>query len=166
MYTPHLLDYVIRPALRQIGAGGLRAERLVLGTIAHESEGGKYLAQLGDGPARGIAQIEPFTHESLYVHFLSRYPELRARLLGLSRSVAAPDHDELSFNLRYAAAVCRIKYLSIPAPLPEPTPAQLARYWKRYYNTYLGRGTVEGFLRSWRDHVAPWISDRPELDHA
>jgi hypothetical protein len=51
-------------------------------------------------------------------------------------------------NHFYAAAMCRVFYLRVPERLPQADDsAAMARYWKRYYNTHLGKGTVEGFLQ-------------------
>lgn len=32
-----------------------------------------------------------------------------------------------------------------------------AGYWKSYYNTRLGKGTVEGYMDKWRAIVEPWL---------
>ncbi len=56
--------------------------------------------------------------------------------------------DQLRGNLFYAAAMCRIFYLRFSKPLPQAGDWHgMAKYWKRYYNTHLGAGTVDGFLQ-------------------
>ena len=64
-----LLSMVIRPALTKINLWSSSAEELVLGTAIVES-GLTYLKQHGDGPALGLWQIEPATHEDLYTNFV------------------------------------------------------------------------------------------------
>ena len=61
---------VIRPALTKINLWSRSAEELVLGTAIVES-GLTYLKQRGEGPALGLWQIEPATHEDLYTNFLN-----------------------------------------------------------------------------------------------
>jgi hypothetical protein len=33
----------------------------------------------------------------------------------------------------------------------------MAHYWKKYYNTEKGKGTVEGFVESYDELVAPYL---------
>jgi len=46
---------------------------------------------------------------------------------------------------RLACLMARLHYLRIPKPIPDSISDQ-AKYWKKYYNTSLGKGTVEGYL--------------------
>ena len=78
----HLLDRVIAPALEKIGLWSRAAEELVLGTAIIES-GLTYLKQHGDGPALGLWQVEPATHDDLYTNFLNYRPELGSILMEL-----------------------------------------------------------------------------------
>lgn len=54
--------YVVRPVLRVMSAWSQPAEDLVMGTAAQESRL-TYLRQLGGGPALGLWQMEPATHD-------------------------------------------------------------------------------------------------------
>lgn len=144
----HLLVGVIRPALKKLAplVGVSRAaEQLLLGTYAHESEGGRWLYQQGGGPALGIYQMEPATHDDL----LHRWIEpSRRRLAVLYAAVGTPYRGErLLYDLRYATVFARLHYLRVPAPLPaaDDWPA-LAAYWKAHYNTSKGRGQPAQFL--------------------
>ena len=49
------------------------------------------------------------------------------------------------FNIAAQIAMCRLHYRRIPKPLPSSAKGQ-AKYWKKYYNSSAGRGTVEDFL--------------------
>ena len=54
---------------------------------------------------------------------------------------------ELEVNPWYAAAMCAIHYMRDPKPLPKAGDRmEQAAYWKRVYNSPVGRGTVGGFL--------------------
>ena len=55
----------------------------------------------------------------------------------------------LETNDLYAAAMCRLHYRRVPAPLPQlGDPDAVAAYWKQHYNTALGAGTPEQFKSS------------------
>lgn len=134
---------VIRPVLREIGLWSPTAENLVLGTGITESRL-KYVKQLGTGPALGIFQMEPFTHNDIWRTSLWGKP-MGTVIGNLIRPFTgiAPSPLHLITNLAYAAAMCRAHYWRILAPLPENNAMALAKYWKQYYNTPLGAGTVE-----------------------
>lgn len=138
-----LRDHVIRPSLAAIGLWSREAEALVLGTGIVESQL-KYVKQLGSGPALGIFQMEPFTHNDLWRNYLWG-TALGMDVGNLTRSFGSyhPRAQELTGNLNYAAAMCRVHYRRIREPLPSMNAMDMARYWKRYYNTHLGKGTVE-----------------------
>ena len=155
-----LLDNVITPTLRKIGFHSVAAEQLILGTIAQESRA-KYLRQFNNGPARGLIQMEPATHKDIYLNYLAYRDEIAKKLEGLltsdeldmnlevSRKEAIDNvaDNSLVFNLAYQVAMCRIHYLRTPEALPEANDlGSMANYWKKYYNTELGAGTVEEFI--------------------
>ncbi len=57
--------------------------------------------------------------------------------------------------LPYATAMCRIHYLRVKEPLPDIHPVTMGSYWKKYYNTELGKGTVEEFVENWNKYIEP-----------
>lgn len=146
----HLLICVIDPILGKLSVGSEPAARaLLLGTAAQES-GFAYLRQLGSGPALGLWQMEPATHDDLWTNFLGFQMLLRDKVLALKAAVpvGAP---QLATNLGYACACARAQYLRAPAPLPAANDIDgLAAYWKRYYNTPQGAGTEAQFLANWQ----------------
>ena len=146
-----LLRLVIRPALIHIGLHSQAAEQLVLGTALAESAG-KHLHQVGGGPALGLWQMEPATHDDIYENYLKNRRELDALVDGLRTSAALTDGAfELIGNLYYGAAMCRIHYRRIPAAMPYAGSIDgMAHYWKQHYNTPAGKGTVEKALPSFQ----------------
>jgi len=142
-------DLIVVPALGRIGAYSRNAEQLVMGTALAES-GLFFIQQIGLGPARGFFQMEPATHDDIWENYLRHKLDLVNDLKGLL--VRDMDlHDQLYGNLFYAAAMCRIHYLRFSEPLPGPDDwPGFAAYWKKYYNTPAGAGTVEGFLKKAR----------------
>jgi len=51
-------------------------------------------------------------------------------------------------NDRIGVLFSRLHYLRVAAPVPRTVDDQAA-YWKQWYNTELGKGTVEGYLEKW-----------------
>lgn len=141
-----LRTLVVRPALHYIELWSQAAENLVVGTALTESHG-EFLRQLGGGPALGLWQMEPATHTDIWDNYLAFKDELADRVRGLQTVRADDFHEELVGNLFYAAAMCRVHYRRVKAPLPSSDDANgLASYWKRHYNTPAGAGTVSGAL--------------------
>lgn len=142
---------IVRPVLEHLWLWSQAAENLVMGTAAQESRMGTYLKQIA-GPAVGIFQMEPFTHDDLWKTILKNQPQLAERV----RQVELPgwyqdDAREMAGNLYYAAAMCRVFYRRIKEPLPDADDIPgLARYWKRYYNTHMGKGTEVEFIRNYQ----------------
>jgi hypothetical protein len=138
-----LRQFVIRPALESIGLWSPAAENLVLGTALVESKAA-YVRQV-KGPAISIFQIEPATYKDL-LRWLKERPDLEHKVMVL-RSGMYPVADsvfEMQGNLCYAAAMCRVFYRRIPQELPGPANSLgMAKYWKVFYNTLLGKGTIE-----------------------
>ena len=115
---------------------------LLLGTAAQESAFGTYLKQV-NGPALGAFQMEPATFYTVKAWSVRRFPlVLEGRY--------AP---ELEYDLSIAILSARLNYLSKPDSIPESLQGQAA-YWKKYWNTYLGKGTIEQYVKNWQRYVA------------
>lgn len=144
----HLRLYVVRPALEHIGLWSRDAEELVLATAAQES-GLQYLHQLGSGPACGLWQMEPATMHDIVSRFLLARPKLQRAVHALLADVGTLT-EQLHWNLAFGAALCRVRYLYDPRPLPAATDVlAMGQCWRRVYNAG-GRGTVEAFVESYR----------------
>lgn len=143
----HLRLGVIRPTLKLMGHWSPEAEELLLGTAAQESHLGKYLYQLG-GPAKGIYQMEPETHDDLMINYLRYRPGLEKVITVLASPLNGTTSVELIGNLFYATAMARVHYLRKPDPIPRSLGEQAA-YWKKHYNTHLGAGTEEEYIRNY-----------------
>jgi hypothetical protein len=143
-------DFVVRPALRHAGLDEPARVRLVTGTALVES-GLRYIDQIapGPGPAYGPFQMERATHNDLWQRFLAapRHLDLASKIKDLSVGAIDPVA-QMHGNHYYAAAMCAVHYLRAPGALPaaDDLPA-MARMWKVYYNTRLGAGRIEDFLR-------------------
>lgn len=144
-------ELIIVPALETLQLYSKAAEQLVLGTGLVESNL-THLKQLGDGPALGLWQMEPATHDDIWLNYLAYKPELTERLqsLGPIRFPLA-----LVGNLWYAAAMCRIHYYRVPNPLPAEDDIEAqAAYWRRHYNTPAGKGTEAKYINIWHRRIS------------
>ncbi|KJZ13650.1 hypothetical protein TW85_13140 [Marinomonas sp. S3726] len=143
---------VIRPTLNELGYGGDAAEELLLGTAAHESHL-KYRTQKGGGPALGLYQMEPKTHNDIWENFLD-YDKT-----GLADKISNfldSDNklDNLENNDRYATGMARAHYLRVNSPLPKSGDLDgQAKYWKDHYNTRNGKGTLDKYKRDYETYV-------------
>lgn len=157
-----LLQEAVRPALAKMNeklpnmtsGKAIAAEQIVMGTAAIESRL-VWIRQHNHGPARGLWQMEPSTFYDL----LLRCPErLRTAILRMSvadiNDTVSPD--EMCWNLRFAASMCRLKYRDDPHPLPEIGDiASMERLHKRCYNSILGATQPGQFTRAWMDIIEP-----------
>jgi hypothetical protein len=156
IYCQQLREYVIRPVLHDLGKYSRNAEELLLLTAAQESGLGKYLHQLGDGPAIGIYQMEPATHDDIWQNFLEYKPTLGNTILRWEMPRAFTDNNakEMAGNLYYATAMARCFYLRFAEGLPHFKEVEaMAKYWKKYYNTPKGAGTVEEAKENYKKYV-------------
>jgi hypothetical protein len=118
-----------------------------MGTAAQESRL-TYLKQLGGGPALGLFQMEPATHNDIWVNFLKWKPSWQNAVLEMTTTRQGnwmPRPEEMIWNLQYAAAMCRIHYVRKPGAIPITVTDQ-AMYWKKHFNTELGKGTEREFI--------------------
>lgn len=148
----HLRQFVIEPILKFLDMHSDAAVALVLNTAKVESDL-TYLAQLNNGPARGLWQMEPDTHNDIWENYLAYRDDLandvRSLAIGLKET---PDPEQMCGNLFYACAMCRIHYMRVPHALPHVNDVEgQARYWKAHYNTELGAGTPDKFLAAVAD---------------
>ena len=128
----------INNVLRKYNVWSVQAQELLMMTAAVESNLGTYLTQDG-GPALSIFQIEPKTYEDIWNRVLNvRWP-----------GEFPKNSMSLILNFDVSIMACRAKYLSIPEPLPNDVPG-LAKYWKKYYNTPLGKGKVEDAVKKYK----------------
>jgi len=149
------LRAIIREVLEHIGLYSESAEELLMLTAAVESNLGQYVRQIG-GPAKGIFQMEPATENDIWENYLD-YKTGRLKLAVSDFEVLSGD--SLVHSLGYQIAMARVHYLRVAEQLPESTDiVGLARYWKKYYNTELGSGTIEKAIGKYNRYVANEVS--------
>lgn len=138
-------ERVIIPVLESLDMNSPSAVTLLLCTAAVETRLGSHLVQLGGGPALGVYQCEKRTHDDV-VRYLGYNPRMMSRVMYWTPKL---NHSMLVGNLYYATAIARVHYYRISKSLPESDDITgLGEYWKQYYNTPLGAGTVEKFVKT------------------
>lgn len=161
------MRYVVQPALLYLSQWEPRldspvARALMLGTAMVESNLTE-LQQHGGGPAVGLWQVEPATHDDIWQNWLAYRPDMHAALRALA--VFDPKPDEMRYNLLYACAVARLVYWRDKQPLPPMEAEKLAIAHKRIYNTHLGATDVNkslyAFAKAIRYVQLPPGVDRP-----
>jgi hypothetical protein len=147
--------HVVRPALTAIDLYSVAAEQLVLGTAIQESSLAATI-QDGGGPALGYFQMEPATHNDIWTNFLHYRTGLASKVKTLLAVGEEPASRLLVSNNLYAAAMCRVLYFRVSAPLPAANDiTAMAHYWKDHYNTAQGAGTADEFVLHWNQFTAP-----------
>jgi hypothetical protein len=134
----------------------VRAQRLLLGTVAQESQF-TYTRQVGGGPARGLCQIESATEVSLWADYLAYQPALAAYITARCGR-GGPDEQALEYDMIYGILLARtIYYWRDPEPLPAVDDVEeAASRWKLWYNTPAGAGTEQQYIENYQRFVAPY----------
>ena len=136
------LRELITEVLTEMGLYSDSARELLMLTAAQESQCGNYIEQIR-GPAKGIFQMEPATEKDIWINFLAFKQDLAAEVGKFDITPALDDLD-LEANLAYQIAIARIHYLRDSNPIPPAENIEhLAAYYKRVWNTYKGKATVQ-----------------------
>jgi hypothetical protein len=133
---------------------------LQLGTTAIESNFGQYRRQIGfenkKGGGYGINQIELATYHDLVNGFIKNKPDLKEKI-HYWYDDSLGDEENLIINDNYNIVICRIKYYSTCEHIINEKDCnnviELAKIWKKYYNTDMGKGTKEGFVDAYNKYI-------------
>lgn len=151
--NPEQLKNLIITVLKAFGRYSEQAVDLLMLTAAQESHCGKFIRQIGGGPALGIFQMEPATLNDIMDNYVRYREKLAADIvLFLTRQSLEMN---LAGNLLFQIVTARVHYMRVPDPIPvreafrtqDDYVMALARYWKQHWNTELGAGTpMDAFL--------------------
>ena len=162
MSIPHKqIKELIEDCLNALGKkyANPMAVELVLATGLVESRY-KYIKQIGSAIARSYWQIEGDTALDCVKNYLSYRPALAKKCAEVSQTPVQlwlegtkEDWEKiLTYNMRCAIIMCRLKYWRDKTPLPKNT-KEMAQVWKSVYNTEGGAGTVSHFLEIVGKHI-------------
>ena len=138
------LRNLITSVLKELNLHSDNAVNLLMGTAAQESHLGKYRKQMGGGPALGIFQMEPATFNDIVNNYLRYKPELAARIERVAR-ISRFKAEDIENNDLLAICMARVHYHRGREAIPSDLDGW-ARYWKRCFNTTLGKGTETGSI--------------------
>ena len=136
---------IIKLSLQHMDLDSEDARQMLYATGKAES-GYKVLEQYGGGPALGFFQMEPNTALDIWNNYVMYRPQYRDKLYSLGFDETKIDFCLIS-NIAIQAALCRLHYRRVPSALPKASDLESqAKYWKKYYNTVKGKGTVKHFI--------------------
>ena len=108
----------------------------------------KHLKQMNNGPAVGFFQCEPETYRDIIENYVNYRQGIKDKLIGLGYKEEYSKELFMS-NIALQVAFCRLKYRRDKHPIPKKENLEeQGKYWKRVYNSKLGKGTVEHFVSS------------------
>jgi len=148
-----LIDIIIKPSLLALNMYSDSALNLMLGTYAVESDFCSFPTQI-NGPALSWLGIERETHDFITLKYLSTRYTIRNNLITFCNLPALPSFEYVLVNAHYSCMISRLKYYMNKEELPNPNDIEgLAHYWKKYYNSVNGKGTVDVFLEKYERYV-------------
>lgn len=155
MDKDQLRDLITR-VLKEVNLYTESAVELLMLTASVESKLGYYVKQMGGGPARGIFQMEPTTYNDILDNFVHYKPQLQHIVVrNVDNENLGYGSKDLEWNIYHAIVMARLHYLRVKAPLPNKNDLRgMASYWKKHYNTYAGKGTVEKAVKAYKRYAA------------
>lgn len=121
---------------------------LLMETSAVESSRGYIVRQVG-GPARGIFQMEPTTERCMRSWLKDNFPSVHDEVMAFYDKKKSPEWN-LTHNVPYNVAMSTAYYWrrmgdSLAGNIT--TLEDRAKVWKTHYNTYLGKGSIAGYIK-------------------
>lgn len=154
---PDQLRELIQLVIIDLGYYSKSALELLMLTAAQESHCGRYIKQI-TGPALGIFQMEPRTHDDIWESYLRYREDLSRKVTEFMSKRAYLDkqyHLDMMGNIPYQIAMARVFYLRCPERLPDPwNLTEMALYYKHYWNTRLGKATLEEAVENYKRYTS------------
>jgi hypothetical protein len=136
---------IVAQAVCEILGGGDAAVRLLCETAAAETQCGTSADRTPNGAGRGLFQCDKIAFDD--VVYRAKKSDIDALKNAFGFDLRAIEWSVLNYAPLIAAAVCRLHYKLRPGAIPLDLRGR-AEYWKKHYNSSLGRGTVEHYLAS------------------
>jgi len=134
--------------------GGTKAYNLIIETCATETAlGRQYDGTIYAG--MGICQFDKLPFYRIRKKSM-KYKTKILRELGVDIGLVEWEH--LRYNSFLSLLFCRLYYLAIKEPIPDTLEGR-ALYWKKYYNSYLGKGTPKHYKKM----VARFVNENHEV---
>jgi len=126
------------------------ANKLILGTIAVETSFAEFPDPTPFGAGSGLCQFDLVGFEDVLRR--TRQHNIIAIKRAFNIEFHKVTYEMLEYNPLLSVIFCRLFYKLIAEEI-EPELSSLARYWKRYYNTHLGKGTEQKFIANYNHYV-------------
>jgi hypothetical protein len=145
-----LKELIIRPVLDDLNMYSDDAVELLVFTCAAESNGGEFLKQV-KGPALGIYQMEPATHNDIWNNYLKHRLQTSQIMAMKFDCPTIPYAERMIHDLRYATAMARLHYRRVKYALPDRKDGEaMWSYYKEHYNTPLGKAKKSHAFKAYR----------------
>lgn len=155
-YLKNIKLHIVTPAVRHMGfhkdeESLAAAVNLVFYTMLVESNC-RRLTQV-QGPALGWGQVEPATIASFQYHYLRSRRDTRLKLEFFIPEGWSYIQAMMTCPL-FMAAFIRCFYFPKQRALPKANDVEgMGDYWKDFYNTSKGKGTVVKFVKRIKNHA-------------
>jgi len=157
IHLGQLREQVIRPVLKDIGLWSQASENLLIGTGLIESRF-YYLKQI-KGEALSLFQIEVPTYYWI-IHKIANRSNLYEKVLKVLGYDKFPPPERLMSDIALSLIIARYRYCLDPDPLPEAENIiELSKYYKKIYNTPLGKADPQLFVSLYREHELKFPSN-------
>jgi len=149
MNKNQLLNHVVIPMLKDIPKGLTEQSKLaIMMIIAHESKRGEFIKQIGKGPAVGLIQMEPRTHDSTWKFGDSIW--INAMNAGIitpqeKASGIHPPAERLIYDLKYNVFMARQRLFMKPGTLPSDL-VSMSLYLKKHWNSVVGKANEDSYM--------------------
>lgn len=143
-------EFILTPTLSLLQKYSRDAVELLIFTCAAESNGGTFIRQI-EGPALGIYQMEPATHQDIFINYIHKNSSLMS-ILGLNfQCNGFIDAERMVYDIRYATVMARLHYSRFPEPLPNKNNIEgMFKYYKKYFNSPLGKSTKAESIKKYK----------------
>lgn len=136
--------YWVEPALEffpeQLRTDNRKQFMVAIGLV---ESGYNYVAQVPEADALGYWQVQRSTYLDNQVNFLDFKNEFN-HYWTLFRKIHAASYPSMASDCVFACYMGAITVYRAPAALPEYNDIKgMAKYWKTYYNTSQGAGSIE-----------------------
>lgn len=143
--TSSLHPYQIVTSVVKCLGGGDNAVDILLETANQETQQGRYPDKSSYGAGIGLCQCDPIAFTDTQKRTKDSVKD--AIYLEYRIEVDKISHRELAYSPLLAFLWCRMHYLLRPDAIPSTLEGR-AKYWKKWYNSEKGRGTVEEYMAS------------------
>ena len=156
MNVRQVKELIIVPALTALGLNSPSAVNLLLGTMAQESQMGHFIVQTNIGLKGGIGayQMERPAYLDIWRNKVAISTSLKAKIRLLLGYEIMPSAERMASDVMLSTIMARLYYAAISSPFPNPDDISgLAHYYKKYWNTELGKATEQEFINNYNKYI-------------